>query len=159
MKRTLIYSTVHTVHASKCSVCKVKSPCYGVRLHTILTFSFSGDHHVFGEQILKGTFSFEGNDWGGESTLMSSLNIELESAGSNDCSGLRLHSKKNMVHGVLNSQLSTPTTKGKGRSGEDLFCWVSTFVFCLLISKTGFYVNTSTEKGEGRCKSWFYVSE
>ncbi len=31
-------------------------------------------------------------------------------------------------HSQLRSQLSIPTTKGKGRSGKDLSYWLSTFV-------------------------------
>jgi hypothetical protein len=62
---------------------------------------------------------------------------------------------KNAPYLIVNSVLSypTPTTKGKGWSGEDLSYWLSTFVPCLLMSKTRFFVNTNTEKGEGRSES------
>jgi hypothetical protein len=68
----------------------------------------------------------------------------------------------NSTYLIVNSLVSypPPLQREKGRSGEDLSYWLSTFVTAyLLISKTGIYVNTSTEKGEGRDKSCPYVFE
>ncbi len=53
-----------------------------------------------------------------------------------------------LSHSQLCSRLSSPTTKGKGWSGEDLSYWLSTFV-----SKTGFLCNHKYREGEGRDES------
>ncbi len=68
----------------------------------------------------------------------------------------------NSTYLIVNSLVSypPPLQREKGRSGEYLSYWLGTFVSaCLLISKADFYVNTCTEKGEGRAKSCPYVFE
>ncbi len=53
---------------------------------------------------------------------------------------------------IVNSVVSylPPTTMGKGWSGEHLSYWLTIFVSFCLIPKPVFYVNTSTEKEEGK---------
>ncbi len=61
----------------------------------------------------------------------------------------------NHLISIVNSVVSNPprTTKGNGWSGKDLSYWLSTFVSVLLISKTGFIVIISSEKGKLRGES------
>jgi hypothetical protein len=58
------------------------------------------------------------------------------------------HNSPYLVVNTVVSYPSTPTTKGKGWSGEDLSNWLRTFVSVCLFPKQVFYV-----KGEGRGES------
>ncbi len=83
---------------------------------------------------------------------MSSLNIEFESAGSNDCSGLRLYSKKTWCMGPWIVSYPPPLQRERGGEGKiSPIGWAHLYL-SVNFKNRFFYVNTSTEKGKGRCE-------
>ncbi len=55
-----------------------------------------------------------------------------------------------LISSQLCSQLSTPTTKRKGWSGEDLSYWYKHVCICLLISKAVFLCKHKYREGGGK---------
>jgi hypothetical protein len=60
----------------------------------------------------------------------------------------------NLPNLIVNSTVSyPPPLQREGVEWGRSFLLVEHISICLLISKTGFYANTSTKKGEGMCES------